>query len=90
MFRHIVSGVSLLQLAASAYVWPSKYDSLDNLLFMQSGYIRNGELSDRKPFTEICRAETDRRQRYKLANLAPDRRAYKSQRNGFVLHFTTQ
>lgn len=39
--------VGLGSLTHANYVWPSKYDQLDDLLYMQSGYIRNGQLSDR-------------------------------------------
>jgi hypothetical protein len=30
-----------------AYVWPSQYDQLDDLLYLQSGCIKDGQLSDR-------------------------------------------
>jgi hypothetical protein len=41
--------ISLAFLApiSQAYVWPGKYDDLDDVLYMQFGYIRNGHLSDR-------------------------------------------
>ncbi|RMZ73554.1 WSC domain-containing [Pyrenophora seminiperda CCB06] len=32
--------------SATPYVWPSKYDQLDDILYLQSGYIKVGTLSD--------------------------------------------
>ncbi|KAL1629735.1 hypothetical protein SLS56_005258 [Neofusicoccum ribis] len=39
-----LAGLSLLQSLPSAaeYVWPSKYDYMEDLLYLQSGYIREG------------------------------------------------
>jgi hypothetical protein len=47
MKRNQLISLALLAPSCQAYVWPSKYDQLDDLLYLQSGYIRNGELSDR-------------------------------------------
>ncbi|GIZ42949.1 hypothetical protein CKM354_000619600 [Cercospora kikuchii] len=46
MFGHLITLAQLGGIAQAAYVWPSKYDRLDDLLYLQGGYIRNGELSD--------------------------------------------
>ncbi|KAI4954616.1 hypothetical protein J4E86_005926 [Alternaria arbusti] len=46
MRRNQLISLALLAPSCQAYVWPSKYDQLDDLLYLQSGYIRNGELSD--------------------------------------------
>lgn len=39
-----LAGLGLLQILPSTaeYVWPSKYDYLEDLLYLQSGYIREG------------------------------------------------
>ncbi|PSK50303.1 hypothetical protein B9Z65_247 [Elsinoe australis] len=42
----IFARLALLGSASAAYVWPSFTDSMDDLLYLQSGYIRNGALSD--------------------------------------------
>jgi hypothetical protein len=34
--------VGLLHAAAAEYIWPSKYDLMEDLLYLQSGYIRRG------------------------------------------------
>jgi hypothetical protein len=47
MRRSQLLSLALLPSIGEAYVWPSKYDQLDDLLYLQSGYIRNGQLSDR-------------------------------------------
>lgn len=39
--------------AQAAYVWPSKYDDIDDLLYLQSGYNRHGSLSDRMYSTRL-------------------------------------
>jgi hypothetical protein len=44
----------LLAPSCQAYVWPSKYDQLDDLLYLQSGYIKHGQLSDRTYFLLSC------------------------------------
>jgi hypothetical protein len=33
--------------ASATYVWPSKYDSIDDMYYLSSGYISDGTLSDR-------------------------------------------
>jgi len=42
-----IISLALLAPISQAYVWPGKFDDLDDLLYLQSGYIRNGQLSDR-------------------------------------------
>lgn len=37
----------LVAVVAGEYVWPSFTDSMEDLLYLQSGYIKNGALSDR-------------------------------------------
>jgi hypothetical protein len=39
--------LALLVASSEAYVWPSKHDQIDDLLYLQSGYYKNGQLSDR-------------------------------------------
>lgn len=39
--------LALLAPISQAYVWPSKYDGLDDLLYLQDGFIKQGTLSDR-------------------------------------------
>ncbi|KAF2715325.1 hypothetical protein K504DRAFT_497197 [Pleomassaria siparia CBS 279.74] len=39
-------GLISLVSAQAGYVWPSKHDAIEDLLFIQSGYIRFGSLSD--------------------------------------------
>lgn len=45
--QSIILSLSLVAAAQAAYVWPSKYDDIDDLLYLQSGYNRHGSLSDR-------------------------------------------
>jgi hypothetical protein len=33
--------------ASAKYVWPSRYDKIDDMYYLQSGYIADGTLSDR-------------------------------------------
>lgn len=47
---NILPGLGLLGTASAAYVWPSWTDSMEDLLYLQSGYIRNGALSDREQY----------------------------------------
>jgi hypothetical protein len=58
MRRSQLLSLALLASSGEAYVWPSQHDQLDDLLYLQSGYIRNGQLSDRMyPFTwshQLC------------------------------------
>lgn len=44
MKRQIYAGISVLHAASAAaeYVWPSKYDFLEDVMNLQSGYIRQG------------------------------------------------
>lgn len=42
-----LTSLALLAPFAQAYVWPSKYDGLDDLLYLQDGAIKDGTLSDR-------------------------------------------
>ena len=64
MRRNQLISLALLAPSCQAYVWPSKYDQLDDLLYLQSGYIRNGELSDRtyphSPFYPPCNLHNNR------------------------------
>ena len=39
------SGVS--GVAAADYIWPSKYDYLEDVMMLQSGYIRHGFMDGR-------------------------------------------
>lgn len=41
------TGLALLAPLSQAYVWPSKYDGLDDLLYLQDGFIKQRTLSDR-------------------------------------------
>jgi hypothetical protein len=34
--------VGLLHAAAAEYIWPSKFDLMEDLLYLQSGYVRQG------------------------------------------------
>lgn len=46
---NVITGLCLLTNGArAAYVWPSPHDHIEDLLFLQSGYIRFGSLSDRE------------------------------------------
>lgn len=47
MKGNIAIGLALLAPSSQAYVWPSQYDQIDDLLYLQSGYIKAGTLSDR-------------------------------------------
>lgn len=53
----LITQFAVLAPVSSTYVWPSSQDSMDDLLFLQSGSIRNGALSDRKssPFAPVIR-----------------------------------
>ncbi|PNS17900.1 hypothetical protein CAC42_3859 [Sphaceloma murrayae] len=42
----LFSGLALSRLAGAAYIWPSWTDSMEDLLYLQAGYIRNGALAD--------------------------------------------
>lgn len=55
-----LAGLGLLQVLPSTaeYVWPSKYDYMEELLYLQSGYIRNG-FRDGKTQHSNPMAETD-------------------------------
>lgn len=44
----ILSGLGLLGTASAAYVWPAWTDSMEDLVYLQAGYIRSGALSDRE------------------------------------------
>ncbi|KAG9187584.1 hypothetical protein G6011_05455 [Alternaria panax] len=46
MRRNQLISLALLAPSCQAYVWPSQYDQLDDLLYLQSGYIKDGSLSD--------------------------------------------
>ncbi|KAF2758684.1 heme peroxidase [Pseudovirgaria hyperparasitica] len=46
MQRSLVASLALLGSVSAAYVWPSTQDPIDDLLYLQSGYIRFGSLSD--------------------------------------------
>ncbi|KAF2224424.1 heme peroxidase [Elsinoe ampelina] len=46
MHPFLLSTLLLLAPSAAEYVWPSWTDSMEDLLYLQSGYIRNGALSD--------------------------------------------
>lgn len=39
-----LAGIGLLNVLpiTAEYVWPSKYDYLEDLLYLQSGYLREG------------------------------------------------
>lgn len=47
-------GLGLVATAQATYVWPSKYDDIENLLYLQTGYNRHGSLSDRMCTTFSC------------------------------------
>ena len=47
MQRSIIVGLGLIASAQAAYIWPSPHDHIEDLLYLQSGYIRFGSLSDR-------------------------------------------
>jgi hypothetical protein len=53
MRRTNLLSLALLVSSGEAYIWPNKYDQLDDLLYLQSGYVRNGQLSDRM-YAPIC------------------------------------
>ncbi|KAF4548367.1 Peroxidase-like protein 1 [Elsinoe fawcettii] len=46
MRSHLFSAFALAASTTADYVWPSWTDSMEDLLYLQSGYIRNGALSD--------------------------------------------
>lgn len=48
MKRDLIVACALLAPTSATYVWPSKQDQIEDLVFLQSGYIKNGALSDRK------------------------------------------
>lgn len=48
MKSNLALGIALLAPSSQAYVWPSQYDHLEDLLYLQSGYIKDGTLSDRE------------------------------------------
>jgi hypothetical protein len=52
MRNTLIIGFAFIAPSLQAYVWPSKHDQLDDLLYLQSGYIKDGTLSDR-PYTPI-------------------------------------
>lgn len=47
----LVANLAMFAPASASYVWPSTQDSMDDLLYLQSGYIRNGQLADRRCYT---------------------------------------
>ncbi|CBY00740.1 hypothetical protein IAQ61_011645 [Plenodomus lingam] len=42
----LIAKLALVAPASAEYVWPAKTDAMDDLLFNQAGYNRNGALSD--------------------------------------------
>ncbi|KAI8941040.1 hypothetical protein NX059_002284 [Plenodomus lindquistii] len=42
----LVTNIALVAPASAAYIWPNPQDSMDDVLFNQGGYRRNGALSD--------------------------------------------
>lgn len=46
--QSFILGLGFVVAAQAAYIWPSKYDDIDDLLYLQSGYNKHGSLSDRK------------------------------------------
>jgi hypothetical protein len=51
MRKSLVTSFALLAPSSQAYVWPNKYDQLDDLLYLQSGFMKDGSLSDRQYFS---------------------------------------
>ncbi|KAI1338911.1 heme peroxidase [Xylariaceae sp. FL0016] len=51
MRRNALLGLGYLQIyhGAAAYVWPSKYDYLEDLMMLQNGYIRHGFIDEVNP-----------------------------------------
>jgi hypothetical protein len=47
MKNTVAISLALLAPRSQAYVWPNQYDQVDDLLYLQSGYIKAGTLSDR-------------------------------------------
>ncbi|KAF2799528.1 heme peroxidase [Melanomma pulvis-pyrius CBS 109.77] len=46
MHWSFLASLGLLASTQAAYVWPSPHDGIEDLLFLQSGYIRFGSLAD--------------------------------------------
>ncbi|KAJ5023918.1 heme peroxidase [Bipolaris maydis] len=46
MKSNLAIGLALIAPSSQAYVWPNQYDHIDDLLYTQSGYIRDGTLGD--------------------------------------------
>lgn len=46
MKSNLAIGLALFAPSSQAYVWPSQYDHIDDLLYTQFGYIRDGTLGD--------------------------------------------
>lgn len=47
MKSNLAIGLALIAPSYQAYVWPSQYDRTEDLLYLQSGYIKIGQISDR-------------------------------------------
>lgn len=65
MKSNLAIGLALFAPSSQAYVWPSQYDHIDDLLYTQFGYIRDGTLGDRTHYLFCIHGLTD--------NLHPDR-----------------
>ncbi|PPJ60854.1 hypothetical protein CBER1_07234 [Cercospora berteroae] len=72
MFGHLIMLAQLGGIAQAAYVWPSKYDRLDDLLYLQGGYIRNGELSDQNKGAALNNTLADISSSYNIRDSASD------------------
>ncbi|EUC32807.1 hypothetical protein COCCADRAFT_97765 [Bipolaris zeicola 26-R-13] len=46
MKSNLAIGLALIAPSYQAYVWPSQYDRTEDLLYLQSGYIKIGQISD--------------------------------------------
>ncbi|KAF2023935.1 heme peroxidase [Setomelanomma holmii] len=46
MRKSLIISFALLAPSSQTYIWPSQHDQLDDLLYLQFGYIKDGTLSD--------------------------------------------
>ena len=92
MKSSLAIGLALLASNSNAYAWPSPYDQIDDLLYLQSGLIKNGALSDRACLLSYLHGlakKLTQRQKLHRATLAATNLVYKKQRNGYEPPSTT-
>jgi hypothetical protein len=85
-------GFALLAPSSATYVWPNNQDSLDDHLYLQDGYIKNGQLSDRSylPVYPLRSSALTQQQKLGPAPSAPSNLEYKRRPSGCAPHSMIQ